>query len=123
MLLSQIAIFANIFSRRKLLFWILPLKRTSLQDISYCRTTLVTSSTCKTRLVIRSIHLTTRSASLCTRLSTRRTPLSTRSTCLSTRSICLSTSSTRITICLFITDHHEAKYNHNQRFISDRKKI
>ena len=59
--LSQIMIFGKTFSKSKLLFKVLPLSRKLLQGISFPRTHYATPSTCKTRLMIRSIRLTTRS--------------------------------------------------------------
>ena len=124
--LSQIMIFGRTFSKSKLLFQILPLNRKLLLGNSFCRTHHAFPSTCKSRLMIRSILLTTRRTlstrfftrstrfsirstrfSTCsTRFSTRGTRLFTRSTrlsacsiCLSTCNICLSTRSTLGTIC------------------------
>ena len=81
--LSQIMIFRKTFSKSKLLFQILPLNRKLLQGNSFRRTHLATLSTCKTRLMIHTIRLTTLST-VSTRFSTRSTRLSTRSTHLST---------------------------------------
>ena len=103
--LSQIMIFGKTFSKSKLLFYILLLNTKRLQGNSFHRTQHATLSTCKTRLMIRSIRLTACST-LSTRFFTRSTRLFTRSTrlsncniCLSTRSICLSTRSTCSIIC------------------------
>ena len=95
-------IFGKKFSKTKLLFHILPLNRKLLKDNSFHETYHPTLSTCKTRLMIHSIRLTTRSTlsihffTRSTRFSTRSIRLSTRSTRLSTHNTCLST---RSTIC------------------------
>ena len=81
--LSQIMTFGKTFSKSKLLFQILPLNRKLLQGNSFHRTHHTTLSTCKTRLMIRSIRLTTRST-LSTRFFTRSTRFSTCSTRSST---------------------------------------
>ena len=103
--LSQIVVFGKTLSEMKFLFQILLLNGKLLQSNSFRRTHHATLSTCKTRLMIRSIRLTTHNTlSTCffirsTQFSTRITRLFTRSTRLSTYSFCLSTRSARSTIC------------------------
>ena len=137
--LSQIMIFGKTFSKSKLLVQILPLNRKLLQGNSFRRTHHATLRTCKTRLMIHSIRLTTlstvsirffhsqysffhsqyssvhsqySSVHLQYLFSTRSICLSTRSICLSTRSICLSSRSTRSTICRSFYHWKEINQSH-----------
>ena len=130
--LSQIMIFGKTFSKSKLLVQILPLNRKLLQGNSFRRTHHATLRTCKTRLMIHSIRLTTlstvsirffhsqyssvhsqySSVHLQYLFSTRSIYLSTRSIYLSTRSICLSSRSTRSTICRSFYHWQEINQSH-----------
>ena len=116
--LSRIMIFRKTFSKSKLLFQILPINRKLLKGNSFRRTHHATLSSCKTRLMIHSIRLTTR--------STLSTHFFTRSTCFSTRSTRFSTSSTRLSTCSICLYTHSTRsaicwsFNHRSLLITNR---